>query len=173
MKKIKWILNHIENIICTSAMAVTLVLLVIQVVMRYVFNHSPVWSEELARMLFIWMVFIGGSYAAQHREHIKIDAGIKIFPKPMRKYVLILGMIVLIAFSAIIVYYGGLYTLKMFENHKISLTMKFNMGYVYGAIPIGFAMMIIRIIQVDLLPAIGEIVKKDKEREGENQCQQD
>ncbi len=32
-----------------------------QVVPRYFFNYTPEWSEELARFLFVWVVFLGSA----------------------------------------------------------------------------------------------------------------
>ena len=62
-----------------------------QVIMRYVFHSSLGWSEELARYMFVWLVFIGISYGAKVMRHIKIDAFLYLFPKLMRPYIVILG----------------------------------------------------------------------------------
>jgi hypothetical protein len=43
------------------AMSVMLVIIFAQVVTRYLFNYTPEWSEELARFLFVWVVFLGSA----------------------------------------------------------------------------------------------------------------
>ena len=44
--------------------------------MRYVVGASLSWSEELARYVFIWLVYIGISYAVQMKAHVKVEAAI-------------------------------------------------------------------------------------------------
>ena len=71
--------------------------------MRYIFNNSLSWSEELARYLFIWMVYLAIGYAAKQRKHIKIDAALWLFPQRIRPYICIVGDIVVLLFSAFII----------------------------------------------------------------------
>ena len=77
MKKIlKWLDDNIELYICVFLMSFMTLLVFVQVVMRYVFNNSLSWSEELARYTFIWLIYIGISYGCKLRKHIKIDAAL-------------------------------------------------------------------------------------------------
>lgn len=45
----------------------------IQVITRYCFFYSLIWSEEASRYCMIWMTFIGASWAVAKQEHINID----------------------------------------------------------------------------------------------------
>lgn len=45
-----------------------------QVIWRYLFNDPLVWSEELARYLFIWIAYLSAWVAWKHRAHIALDA---------------------------------------------------------------------------------------------------
>ncbi|KUL92633.1 hypothetical protein DK26_28040 [Bosea sp. WAO] len=45
-----------------------------QVVWRYVFGDPLIWSEELARYLFIWIGYLSAWVAWKHRAHIALDA---------------------------------------------------------------------------------------------------
>lgn len=44
-----------------------------QVFSRFVLKDPYTWAEELARLLFIWCVFVGASMAHKHRRHFAID----------------------------------------------------------------------------------------------------
>ena len=63
-----------------SVMA-ALVSLFVNVVMRYGFNQSLAWSEELVREVIIYTTFIGCSAAVKNRSMIRIDASVQLFPK--------------------------------------------------------------------------------------------
>jgi TRAP-type C4-dicarboxylate transport system permease small subunit len=45
-----------------------------QVIWRYLFSDPLIWSEELARYLFIWIGFLSSWLAWKHRAHIALDA---------------------------------------------------------------------------------------------------
>lgn len=47
---------------------------------RALFNHSLPWADELARMLFIWLVFVGAAAAFARYEHIAVDALVRRLP---------------------------------------------------------------------------------------------
>ena len=100
MKKIlKWLDDNIELYICVFLMSFMTLLVFVQVVMRYVFNNSLSWSEELARYTFIWLIYIGISYGCKLRKHIKIDAALYLFPKKVRPYVVLLGDILSVSYT--------------------------------------------------------------------------
>ena len=60
---------------------VALVALFFNVVLRYGFNYTLAWSEELVREVIIYTTFIGCSAAIKRRSMIKIDASVQLFPK--------------------------------------------------------------------------------------------
>lgn len=50
-----------------------IVVVVLQVICRYLFNNSLFWSEELARMLLVQITFLGAAVAFRSRSHIAVD----------------------------------------------------------------------------------------------------
>lgn len=55
------------------AMSVMLVIIFAQVVTRYLFNYTPEWSEELARFLFVWVVFLGSALIMGESGHLAVQ----------------------------------------------------------------------------------------------------
>ena len=106
MKLLKLLDEKLEMFICITLMSVLTIVLGIQVFMRYVMQASLSWSEELARYMFVWLVYIGISYGAKVMRHIKIDAGLYFFPKAWRRYVVIIGDCIFLIFSIVIVYFA-------------------------------------------------------------------
>lgn len=58
---------------CVALLTGTVVLTVLQVIYRYVLNDALTWSEELARWLFVWAVFLGMAVIAGQRRHMRIE----------------------------------------------------------------------------------------------------
>ena len=50
------------------------------VVLRYAFNYSFAWTEEVVRYSIVWLVFIGGSIAARRGAHICMDIIVVYLP---------------------------------------------------------------------------------------------
>lgn len=147
MKLLKLLDEKLELSICITLMSVITVVLGVQVFMRYVMHASLSWSEELARYCFIWLVYIGISYGAKIMRHIKIDAGLYLFPKNTRKYVVIVGDVVFFLFALVIVYYAWNLVGRQIKLGQLSPAMQIPMWIVYAAPLVGFILTAIRQIQ--------------------------
>jgi TRAP-type C4-dicarboxylate transport system permease small subunit len=44
----------------------------LQVTLRYIFNMSLDWADEVSRLTFVWMIFLGVPLAARTRSHIAL-----------------------------------------------------------------------------------------------------
>ena len=79
------IFGNIEKGILVATLALMVVLIFGQVVGRYIFQSAPSWTEEIARYLHIFQVWVGASYAVKMREHIRVDAFVNLFHGVVRK----------------------------------------------------------------------------------------
>ena len=111
-----------------------------QVIFRLVLDHPLVWSEELCRYCFVWLVFVGGGWAVSGDAHFRVDFLIALFPKTDKTFTLI-ARIAMIVFGIIMVFYG----IKMLEiaGRQISPALQIPMSIPYAALPISGAMIII------------------------------
>jgi len=94
--------DHLEEFFIIPLMFLMSGIICLQVVMRYVFQNSLVWSEELSRYLFIWLIYFAVSYTARREKHIRIDAAISLYPKKLRPYIDILSELIVLGFSVFI-----------------------------------------------------------------------
>ncbi|MDD4842869.1 MAG: TRAP transporter small permease [Anaerotignum sp.] len=148
MNFLKWLDEEFELAICSILMVVMTVLIFVQVIMRYVFGSSLVWSEEMARYVFIWLIYLGISYGARVMKHIKIEAALGLFPKKLRPFVIILGDILFLVFSAVIVYLAYGIVMQQVKLNQKSPAMQIPMWFMYSAPMVGFAFTAIRQLQV-------------------------
>jgi len=105
-----------------------------QVVFRYAFNDPLVWSDELARYLFVWTAFLGWIIAARRRSHLAIGMLVTKLPPKARVACHALAALVAIAFAAVLVFYGTRIMLRNLDVDTASLW--FPMGVVYVIVPL-------------------------------------
>lgn len=144
----------IEETICISCIIVMLVVLTLQVALRYLFKNSNAWSDELSRYLFVWLIFIGASYAVTENAHIRIESAILIFPQKIRKHVKYIGNGFLLIFSILMFYHTLKYTIDLYYGNQMSIGLNIKMAYAYAALPVGFLLISIRIVQYKFLKKI-------------------
>ena len=142
----KWY-NRMELWVSMFLIVAALVLLTYQVVGRYVFNRSNTWSEEVARYCFVWFTFLGTSYGVLKAGQITIDAFLNLFPKKLRKYIVMIGWLLILFYGVTIAYYGLLYTVDAFRVGHNSINLHLQLGYVFAVIPLAHAFLIVRAIQ--------------------------
>lgn len=128
-------------------MTAVVVLLGVQVFMRFVLDRSPSWLEEVARFAFVWAVYFGFVVAAEKGRHIRVAMQIRALPPIWQKIVLTLADIAWIAFNGVVIYYGIEFVVSMFEFPFISQTTGINLVWVQMIVPLGFAWMTVRIVQ--------------------------
>ncbi|WP_352399928.1 TRAP transporter small permease [Anaerotignum sp.] len=143
----KYINDHLEEFFIIPLMFLMSIIIFLQVIMRYAFQNSLVWSEELARYLFVWLVYFAVSYTARREKHIRIDAAINIYPKKSRPYIEILSEIIVLAFSVFIAVTAVTVFHKITWSGQLSPAMRIPMQFVYAAPLIGFVLTAIRQIQ--------------------------
>jgi TRAP-type C4-dicarboxylate transport system permease small subunit len=116
-----------------------------QVFFRYVLNASLVWSEELARYLFVWIVFLAAPLGIHRGIHIGVDLLITHLPFKWRRATMIFTCLFILIFLAFLIVLG-LRVAKM-NMTQTSIAMEIPMGCIYLAFPVGAALMILYTIR--------------------------
>jgi len=96
-------LNTLLDRFCRAIDAVTALLLAIMVVLvfgnvvlRYAFNSGITVSEEMSRWLFVWMTFLGAIVAIKEHGHLGTDMLVARLPKAGKKACLIVGHLLML-----------------------------------------------------------------------------
>jgi len=90
-------------VVCLSIMGI---LVFGNVVLRYAFNSGIAVSEELSRLLFVWLIFLGAVLASARRIHIGFDTLQQaVGPRVRRALVVFTGLLILVGCAIFIV--GG------------------------------------------------------------------
>ncbi|MCG5240275.1 TRAP transporter small permease [Azospirillum doebereinerae] len=98
MKRLADVLERLTEWLMAAILAAMVVLVFGNVVLRYVFNSGIVASEELARLLFVWMVFLGATVALRGGQHIGLEMlQERLPPKARRACALVSHLLMLYA----------------------------------------------------------------------------
>ncbi|MDR1578861.1 MAG: TRAP transporter small permease [Synergistaceae bacterium] len=144
MRLLKFLDDKLEMVLCVVLMSFMSSLLAVQVFMRYVMGNSLSWSEELARYVFIWLVYIGVSYGAKIMKHIRIEAALGLFPKESRPFVMLAGDVIFLCFSLFICYTAWGVLQRQIRLNQISPAMGMPLWIVYAAPMVGFGLCSVR-----------------------------
>ena len=129
------------------ALALMVVMVFGNVVMRYGFNSGITLSEELSRWLFVWMTFLGGVVALNERAHLGTDSLISRLPVLGRKLCLA-ATLVLMLYVCWLIYQGTWEQVKI-NWTTTSAVMEASMGYFYGS-GLVFAVLAVPILLLQL-----------------------
>lgn len=141
------ILSFFEDWTLFITVMVALIALFVNVVLRYGFNYTLAWSEELVREVIIYTTFIGCSAAIKNRSMIKIDALVQLVPKLKIPLNYISNTATLI-FALMMLYYGWKMAALQAATHQKTIIMQIPLVYLYAILPLMGGMMFIRTIQV-------------------------
>ena len=147
MKVLKFLDENLEKMLCVIFLALMSIIIVLQVFFRYVLNNSLSWSEELARYLFIWMIYVGISYGVKMDKHICVDAVYTFMTKSIKRGYAIVAYVLFLIFAVAIIYYGILVVGMQISSGQVSPAMGLPMQYVYAAPVVGMVLTVVRLVQ--------------------------
>ena len=144
MQRILDCVDGILQKIIIGAMAFMLFFTFIQVVARYLFESSLVYSEELSRYLFVWTVFLGLPVVAKRGGHMAVTALSGRLKGAAARTMSIAAYLVGIAFMATMIIQG----VEMVQrtSQQLSPAMEISMSWVYLSIPIGCLFMMLQMV---------------------------
>lgn len=115
----------------------------VQVVFRYAIESSLSWSEELARYLFVWVIFMGASVAVRRRQHIAMTALVNALPRRLRMLPVLLSLGAFLGFMALFF----VVCLPLIDNAWMTLSpeLEIPIAWVYLAAPVGAALSVLHL----------------------------
>ena len=116
---------------------------------RYVLNDSITWSEEIAKYLMVWMVFVGAPVAMVQSRHIAIEMFPNLFRPRIRALIFLIVNLLIVMTMAFWTYRGFTYTVGGMSQVMSSFD-KIPLGVVFASIPFGSCIMMIISFQISL-----------------------
>lgn len=117
-------------------------IVVVGVFFRYVVDASLAWYDEFASYLMVWLTFYGAVVVSYHRRHISFETLAEGLGPKGRRAVGILAELLVLAFQAILAYWGWIALDAMAFDTAVSLT-SVRMTWVYSVLPISGTLMVL------------------------------
>ena len=77
-------------------------LTLVQVFARYIFNSPLLWSEELVRLLLVWVVFLGGAVVCWDGRHLNVNTFFVKIPEKLRFIIRATNALIALFFLAVL-----------------------------------------------------------------------
>ena len=103
---------------------------------RFCLGNQAEYTDELARMLLVWVTMIGAALAFGVKAHLGVDFFVNLLHADARKTLSILVQVVIIALSTVVFMIGG-WGLAMGQMGQQLPTLPISRGMVYLSIPLG------------------------------------
>jgi TRAP-type C4-dicarboxylate transport system permease small subunit len=113
-----------------------------QVVFRYVLAHPLPWSEEMARYLMVWVACLAASEAYARGNHVGVTLIVNAVRPSLRKIMILVIHLAVCVLMGVVVYQGVILSLMVGDQQ--SPAMQLPMTWPYMAVPVGAALIFIQ-----------------------------
>ncbi|MCC5911376.1 MAG: TRAP transporter small permease [Clostridiaceae bacterium] len=159
------LLNNFEEIISCFFVSITVSLVILNVILRYVFNMGLYWTEEVATISFVWSVFIGASACYKNKMHIGIDLLTQLASEKIQALISLVVNLAMVAINGYITYLSIVFVRA--SVGKPTAVLGISSAYVSAAVMLGFGLMTFHAIRFFIkelkVLIIGETREDEKE----------
>ena len=113
---------------------VTVVVIFVQVICRYVLEVALPWTEEFARFAFLWLIFLANAMAERQKEHFRVSYFVEQAPRRVRYAFWVLGEVLIFTFF-IWLLLDSLQFVSM-GKRMISTVMQLRLDWIYWGLPV-------------------------------------
>lgn len=128
------------QVFCQVLLLLMSLLVIVFVFLRYSFNLTFVWAEEMITMLFISTTYFGAVMSMKYNEHINIGYFYENMPARLRRYVDILNFLIILVLQIALVWISMNWIAKVGNNLTVGLRVPIRYFYYmmpFSAVAIG------------------------------------
>ncbi|MGE5604807.1 MAG: TRAP transporter small permease [Bacteroidota bacterium] len=137
--------RRIEEITCSLLLICMLVVTFTQIIFRYVFRAPLTWSEEFARLMFIWLNLIGASTVTRNKANVSLDLIVSHFPAKIRLIIeTVMNLLIMVALIWIFI---PSIKYVQFMNTIPSAALEWPMGVFYIGMPVAIIFICVTLVR--------------------------
>jgi TRAP-type C4-dicarboxylate transport system permease small subunit len=123
--------------IAAAMLGIMAAVVIYTVFQRYLLGRTPYWSEELPRLLLIWMAFLGAVAAAVHGGHLSAGLLPLVLRGERARFFAILRFALAAIFSFVMV--KASFDLALLTSGQLTAALQISASWAYAACAVGFA----------------------------------
>ncbi|OOF51331.1 TRAP transporter large permease subunit [Rodentibacter trehalosifermentans] len=137
--------NKLEEWIGGVLFLVIFCILIAQILSRQIFHAPLIWSEELAKLLFVYVGMLGISVAIRKQEHVYIDFLTNFMPERIRKFANTFVQLIIFAGIFFFIHFG----IRNFMNATFPIDALGGISekWIFASLPIIALLMMVRFFQ--------------------------
>lgn len=137
--------RFVELLLFVLLLAMT-VAVFLQVLFRYALDAPLFWTEELARYLMIWIVYLGASVGLKRGAHVGFTYFVNLAGAKIANWCYLISYTGVLAFCVNFTYYGLVIVLRNLT--QVTPALQLPIGIVYMALPVSGVLCIIQLIPI-------------------------
>ena len=122
-------------------------IILLEVIRRYIFSASSPWGEMTARYAFVYLSYIAAAEAIRLRKHIRITLIIDKFSNRLRRLFDLYIDLLTTVLAVLVIYYSSQVINIQWSVNIVMESANVNLAFAYAALPIGWGLLIIRVVQ--------------------------
>ena len=154
-----------------GCLAVMVVLVFGNVVLRYAFNSGITVSEELSRWLFVWLTFVGAVVALRDHAHLGMDSVVSRLPAWGKKACFLVSNVLML--YCVYLFFRGSWDQTIINIGNMAPATGLSSGWFYYSVGIFFSVMAAALLLRNLWQAVsGKLAEQDliQVRESEDEA---
>jgi C4-dicarboxylate transporter DctQ subunit len=141
-------LGHVENVTAVAFLIAATGALFINVILRYFFQAGFAWSEEFIRYSMIWVTFVGASICVREGTHVAMRLVVDGVKNITMRRIYEVGLLMISAVFCLVGMVWGVDQIGFLQRTgQVSSSLEMPMYIPYLAVPVGFSLMTIRLIE--------------------------
>jgi C4-dicarboxylate transporter, DctQ subunit len=160
--RINRIVSTVEDILIVLFLGVMVIMVMLQVLMRNMYQSGIMGGDDLVRHLVLWIAFFGAGVATRSNAHVRMDALTNFMPERLLKYSETAVCLFSFIISAIMAYASVKFVYIEYQSHGHSPFLNLPLWMLQSILPVGYLLLACRFAHNAIL-RIQETVKGGSE----------
>ena len=165
MKGFDWLQRVLAKVlggICVVVFSVLVLDVLWGVVTRH-FSEQPAWTEELGRLLLVWLAILGGVLAYSGDRHLGVDVLVSHFHSATQRQARVISHLCVLGFSVAVLLIGGIDLFRdRLDSGQMMSTLGIRKAWFYLVLPVGGGLIALLAVEKILLALRGVDGKEEE-----------
>lgn len=140
IRYLDWLLRYL----LVSSVAILTVSVFLQVLVRFILKVPLPWTEEVARIAFVYSIYLGAILGIRDRAHINVDVVLVAVPTPIRRIMRVIITVAVATFLIFMTWQGVI--LVTLTGAQMTPVMLMPFRYIFVIIPASGALMLLYLV---------------------------